>query len=321
VLVLLPVLCDVIRSGFVESRHRGSVVVLGGEGEPVRVVGDAGQPVFSRSSMKPLQAVAMLRCGLALPSDQLALACASHDGEDLHAELCVVMLEGAGLSEDDLACPRALPEPGPKQEAFLRAGRAAGRARHNCSGKHAAMLATCVLRGWPTGGYLAPEHPLQLEIRREIEELAGEPVTAVGVDGCGAPQFAFSLTGLARGFRRIAAAAAGSRERAVADAMRAHPVLVGGSGRDVTELMECVPGLIAKDGAEGVYAAALDDGRAMAVKVDDGGMRAVAPVLVEVLRAWGHAGDALDRWATTPVEGGGRVVGRVQARAMGLVTA
>jgi L-asparaginase II len=312
----LPVLCEVVRSGFVESRHRGSLVLLDGAGEVELAVGDVDAPVFPRSSMKPLQAVAMLRAGLDLPEKCLALACASHSGESVHVDLCRSILARAGLGEAALDCPPALPYGEAAAAAVLRAGGGPTRSRHNCSGKHAAMVATSAARGWPVEGYLDPGNDLQTTIRAGIEELSGEPVAAVAVDGCGAPQFAFGLTGLARAFRRLAVADPGTPEARAAAAMRAHPVVIGGSGRDVSELMTAVPGLVAKEGAEGVYAAALPDGRAMAVKVEDGAMRPLPVMLAGVLRRWGQDGDVIARWAAPPILGGGRQVGEIRMRAI-----
>jgi L-asparaginase II len=189
------------------------------------------------------------------------------------------------------------------------------RLTQNCSGKHAGMLATCVAAGWPTSGYRDPSHPLQTALRSTIEELAGEPVTATVVDGCGAPMFAISLTGLARAFSTLAVAEIGTPERRCVEAMRAYPELVGGHDRDVTDVMRGVPGLVAKDGAEGVYAAALSDGRAAAVKIDDGAARARLPVLLAALRELDVPGlDApgLAHLAATPVLGHGEPVGEVR---------
>ena len=180
----------------------------------------------------------------------------------------------------------------------------------NCSGKHAAMLLTCRANDWPAKGYLMPDHPLQQGLRHTVEDLADEPVTAVGVDGCGAPLFAFSLLGVARAYRRIATAADGP-ERAVADAMRAQPHLVAGTGRLATRLMTAVPGLIAKDGAEGVFAAALPDGPSVAVKIDDGAPRAAERAVVAALRAVGVDQPEL---TTAPVLGGGEPVGAIRFR-------
>jgi L-asparaginase II len=184
----------------------------------------------------------------------------------------------------------------------------------NCSGKHAGMLVTCVVNGWPTAGYLDPDHPLQRAVTRTIERLCGEPVAHVGVDGCGAPVHAISLVGLARAFRTIATEPPGTPAHAVAEAIRRHPFLLGGTGRDVTLLLETTPGLIAKDGAEGVYAAAAADGRAVALKIEDGGSRARACVLLEALTGLGVDVEAARAVTEVAVLGHGRPVGVVRAR-------
>ena len=304
-----------------ESRHRGSLLLLDAAGKVELALGDVDVPVLPRSSLKPLQAVALRRAGLRLPPAQLALACASHSGEPRHVELCRALLAGAGLGEDALGNSPSLPLGTAAMEAHLRAGGGADRLHHNCSGKHAAMLATCAARGWPLAGYLEPTHPLQVAVRAAIEELAGEPVGAVAVDGCGAPAFAVSLAALARAFRRLGTAASGTAEADVAAAMRAHPEVVGGTGRDVSELMADFPGLVAKEGAEGVCAAALPDGRAMAAKVEDGARRALAPLLAAVLGRWGAGGAAVARWSAPPVHGGGRVVGSLRVAGISSVPA
>jgi L-asparaginase II len=174
------------------------------------------------------------------------------------------------------------------------------------------MLATCVAKGWPVAGYLAPEHPLQQAIRATIEELAGQRIEAVGVDGCGAPLFALSLRGLSRAFRALTQAEYGTPEHRVAAAMRAHPDVVGGPGRVVTRLMTGVPGLLAKDGAEGAFVAALPTGDVAAVKIADGASRAAGPVLVAALRTLGVDEPVLDELKTTPILGGGKPVGEVR---------
>jgi L-asparaginase II len=180
------------------------------------------------------------------------------------------------------------------------------------------MLATCVAAGWPTASYRDPAHPLQAEIRRTIERLSGEPVTAVGVDGCGAPIFALSVAGLARAFRAMVLSDHGSPERTVADAMRTYPEWTSGSTRPERALMEAVPGLLLKSGAEGVEAFALADGRAGAFKIDDGAARARPPVTVALLRRLGAAGEpgadvaALDRVGLAEVKGGSRRVGEIR---------
>ncbi len=185
----------------------------------------------------------------------------------------------------------------------------------NCSGKHAAMLATCVAAGWDTASYTDPGHPLQAEIRRTIERLAGEQVTVPpGVDGCGAPLFAISLAGLARAFGALVRAEPGSPERRVADAMRANPEWTSGSTRPDRTLVDAVPGLLLKSGAEGVQGLALADGRAVAFKIDDGdgARRARIAVAAALLRALGADRAVLDDLASPPVYGGGREVGEVR---------
>ncbi len=306
-------LAEVVRSGFVESVHRGSVVVLDASGTVVAAAGTPDAPVFPRSANKPLQAAAMLRAGAVLAPPELALAAGSHSGEPFHVAVVRAMLAADGLGEDALGCPPALPlDPAPAQ-AVLAAGGGPARVLMNCSGKHAAMLRTCLAGGWPTAGYLDPGHPLQKHLRATLEELAGEPVAAVGMDGCGAPVFALSLTGVARAFTVLVAATPGSAERRVADAMRQHPELAGGTGRDVTALMAGVPGLVAKDGAEGVYAAALPGVGAVALKIEDGAGRGRVPVLVAALRLLGVDAPVLDELARPPLRSGDQPVGEVRA--------
>ena len=313
-----PILAEVVRSGFAESVHRGPVIGLGADGEPALAEGAVREPIFPRSSSKPLQAAAMVRCGLDLDGKLLALAAASHSGEDFHVVGAREILAGAGLTTDALQCPPGLPMDEQSLHALIRRGGRPDRVHMNCSGKHAAMLATCVAAGWPTASYRDPAHPLQAEIRRTIERLSGEPVTAVGVDGCGAPIFALSVAGLARAFRAMVLSDHGSPERTVADAMRTYPEWTSGSTRPERALMEAVPGLLLKSGAEGVEAFALADGRAGAFKIDDGAARARPPVTVALLRRLGAAGEpgadvaALDRVGLAEVKGGSRRVGEIR---------
>ena len=302
-----PVLVEVERSGFVESRHRGAAVGIAAAGTVALRVGDIEAPIFPRSANKPVQAVAMLRCGLDLDGELLALAAGSHSGEDFHVEGAEKILAGAGLVAGDLRCPESWPIDPDAQQAVARSGGGPSRMRMNCSGKHAAMLATCVAAGWPTESYLDPAHPLQTAVRDVVEELAGETVAATGVDGCGAPLFAVSTAGVARAFRALVLAGPGTPERRVADAMRTHPQWTSGTRREERQLMDAVPGLLVKCGAEGVDAFAFADGRAGDVKIDDGAMRARTPVTVALLRALGLAGPA----AGEPVAGGPVVDGPV----------
>jgi L-asparaginase II len=300
------IVAEVVRSGFVESVHHGSVAVLGGG--PSR--GDVTSPMFPRSANKPLQAVGMLRAGLR-PRDpaDLALISGSHFGEPLHVRRVKEILEAAGLSPAALRCPPSLPLAEDARNDWLRRQGGPERILMNCSGKHAGMLATCVANGWPLESYLDPKHPLQVALAATVADLTGESIAAVGVDGCGAPLFAFSLTGLARAFQRLVEAPDGSPERRVADEMRAHPELVAGTGADDTVLMGAVPGLLAKGGAEGVVAVALPGVGALAIKIEDGAHRARTPVLLDELRRLGVAVPVIEEL----ILGGGEPVGEVRA--------
>lgn len=299
-------LAEVVRSGYVESTHTGSVVALHPDGSVAFSTGDLERPVFPRSSNKPLQAVGLLEAGWQpATAAQLALATASHNGEPGHLEVVREV-----LGDLELGNPAAPPLHEPTWHAILRAGGEATPLTQNCSGKHAAMLRTCAANGWPTEGYLSVEHPVQRACLHAIERLAGEHVRHVAVDGCGAPQHALTLPGLARAFTALAVGTGPEAE--TAKAMRAEPWYVGGTGRDVTELMQAIPGLVAKDGAEGVYAAALPDGTSVALKIEDGGGRARTPVLVAVLRLLGVDVPLLEELASVPVLGGGHRVGEVR---------
>ncbi|WP_282795329.1 asparaginase [Streptomyces sp. CC224B] len=310
--VIPPVLAEVVRSGFVEGRHRGSLVLLGADGEVELALGDVTAPVFPRSTNKPMQAAAVLRAGLELSGERLALAAASHSGETFHRDLVQKMLAEHGLTAAELQCPPDLPLDPVEAETYLAAGAVRDRVTMNCSGKHAAMLAVCDVNGWSKETYLDPGHPLQRRVHEVIEEAAGEPVTAVGTDGCGAPLMAISLTGLARAYRHFVLAAPGTAERRVADAMRAHPEYVAGTRRPDTWLMRELPGTLSKMGAEAVQAVALPDGRALAFKIDDGATRVLGPVLARALTRAGVTAPVLDRLAEAPLLGGGVRVGEIR---------
>jgi L-asparaginase II len=294
--------------------HRGSLVVLDADGSVSFAAGAVDRPVLPRSSNKPVQATALLAAGWQPWSpEELAIGAGSHNGEDGHRELAAAMLAAVGLGPDDLGCPPALPQHEATRAAWLVEDRVPDRLAMNCSGKHAAMLAACVAAGWPTAGYLDRDHPLQQAIEARLADAAGEPVTAVVVDGCGAPQHALSLTGLARGVLSLVQAPEGSRDRSVADAMRAHPWLVAGTGREDTDLMSAIPGLLVKGGADGVHVAALPGRGAVALKLDDGGDRGRTPALAAGLRRLGVPGEVLAPWSVTPLSGGDGVVGNVRA--------
>jgi L-asparaginase II len=276
--------------------------------------GTVDRPILPRSSNKPVQATALLAVGWEPRSQaELAIGAGSHNGEDGHRELAGAMLDAAGLGPADLGCPPALPQHEPTKAAWIAEGRAPDRLAMNCSGKHAAMLSACVAAGWPTEGYLDRDHPLQQAIEARLGDAAGEPVTAVVVDGCGAPQHALSVTGLARGVLSLVQAAEGSRERSVADAMRAEPWFVAGTGREDTDLMRAVPGLLVKGGADGVHVAAVPGRGSVALKLDDGGERGRTPALCAALLRLGVPADVLAPWLQIPVSGGDGVVGEVRS--------
>ena len=297
---------EIVRNGFVEGHHYGSVVALAADGSVLWSVGDVESPVLPRSCNKPVQALGMVRLGLDLPPDLLALACASHSGEPFHVEGVRRILAGAGLTEEALQTPPDYPLDDAAREALIRGGGERASVLMNCSGKHAAMLATCVVNGWPVETYLDPGHPLQRGIAATFADLTGEPIAVTAVDGCGAPLFSTSLSGLARAFRRLAlgvteSGAADPGAARVADAIRQHPAYVSGTTRDERALLEAVPGAIGKAGAEGCYALALPDGRAFALKVDDGTTRASETAMARLIQMYlapdGEAGDIVARRA------------------------
>ena len=312
------VVAEIVRSGFVEGHHYGSVVALDATGQVEWSVGRVDQPILARSCNKPIQALAMVRLGLDLPDELLALTCASHSGETFHLDGVRRILAGAGLEESALQTPPDYPVDDATREAAIREGRERDRISMNCSGKHAGMLATCVINGWDTATYREPDHPLQVAIRETFEELTGEPVVAVATDGCGAPLLSCSLTALARAFRTLAVAQDGP-ERRVAEAIRQHPAWVSGTARDELALLTAVPGAIGKAGAESCYAVALPDGRSFALKTDDGAARVRPVLMAEALRRAGVDtepwvdGEAVRRTGVVELLGGGVPVGQLRA--------
>lgn len=308
---------QLVRGGVIEGIHYGSVVVLGADGTVELQIGDIEAAFYPRSSLKPVQAVAMLRAGLPLDGELLSLAAASHSGEERHLAGTRRILEQAGLPEEALRNVPDLPYDPVVREAWVREGRLPSQLAQNCSGKHAAMLYTAHLNGWSLDDYLDPVHPLQQAIAEIVEDLTGQAIAHVSVDGCGAPLFSISLHGLARAAARITTAPPGTPEARVADAMREHAEMASGSGRDVAALMRAVPGLLTKDGFEGVHVAALPDGRAVAVKIADGADRARLPVVAAALARCGVDPIALAEFAQAPLFGGGEVVGSIRpARAL-----
>ena len=313
-----PVLAHVVRCGAVEGVHRALAVVTSPDGTVEQAWGDPATVIYPRSANKPLQAVAMVELGLRLPAPQMALACASHNGEGFHVAAARAILAGAGLDESALRNTPDYPVDEAARIAWIRAGRGPAAITQNCSGKHAAMLATCVAHGWDRGTYLDPSHPLQTAITATITRLIGHHPTRIAVDGCGAPLHAMPLASLAGAFGRVASAPVATPEGMIAAAIRAEPDYLGGTGRGVTELVRRVPGLIAKDAAESVYAVGLPDGRGIALKVVDGQSRAKPVILAAILRALGVGDEKL--WATlefAPVLGHGAPVGAVVATGIG----
>ncbi|MGH3361323.1 MAG: asparaginase [Nocardioides sp.] len=312
------VVAEIVRSGFVEGHHYGSVVALDSDGEVSWSVGEVGEPILPRSCNKPIQALALVRLGLDLPRELLALACASHSGEQFHIEGVRRILATVGLDESALQTPPGYPLDEDAAEAVVREGGGKAPILMNCSGKHAAMLATCAVNGWDTATYLDPAHPVQLAVTDTFAEYTGEAVDTVAVDGCGAPLLPASLVALARAFRRIALGG-DPADRAIAEAIRSHPEYVSGTNRDERVLLDAIPGSIGKAGAESCYAVALPDGRAFALKCDDGAARVRPALMAAALRRSGvdkEPGvdtETVRRTGVVELLGGGRTVGEIRA--------
>lgn len=307
----MEVLAEIVRSGFVEGRHRGVVLRVDPDGNVVWSVGDPDTVIFPRSANKPLQALGMLRAGLPLDGRLLALASASHSGEPFHLDAVREILALAGLDESALQTPPSYPLDPHVHADYLRAGGLRAPICMDCSGKHAAMLLTCVTNGWPTDTYLSPEHPLQIVIGETFADLTEARPDSVGIDGCGAPLLATSLARLARAVGAIVQSPAGSAERRLVEAMVAFPEYVSGTTRDEMQLMKSFPGAIAKSGAESVYVVSMPDGSTYALKIDDGADRARAVVMAKALILAGHAHPILDEEPV--ILGGGKPVGSIRA--------
>jgi L-asparaginase II len=307
------IVAEVVRSGYVEGHHSGSVVALGTDGHVEWAVGDVDAQMFPRSTNKPLQAVGMLRCGLSVAPRLLALVCSSHSGEPFHVQGVREILSVVGLDESALRTPADYPLDDAAKCDLIRAGGAPQPVTMNCSGKHAGMLAACIVNGWPTETYTSADHPLQVAIRAAFESMTGERATMVAVDGCGAPLFATSLTGVARAFQTLITAEPETAEGKVATAVARFPEYASGTRRDEAKLLRALPGAIGKAGAEACYAVALPDGRAIALKIDDGAQRARPVVMSAALRRSGVHHPVIDEVGRVEILGGGQPVGEVRA--------
>ncbi len=278
------VLAKVTRGDLVESLHLGHLLVLNAGGSTYLSKGSPELPIYPRSAIKSLQAAAMLKAGLKVELNELAIICASHSGSQNHINLVTKMLTARDISISQLE--NAVDKPLGEKEKIAWGDKQPSQLAQNCSGKHAGMLITCKQNSWDMNTYLDLNHPLQVAIKNEIESLAGEKVSAVSVDGCGAPLFAISLVGLARAISNLVK----SKEvpyKQIVLACTKYPELVAGDGRLTTRMMQAVPGLFMKEGAEGVQVCALRDGRVIAIKIIDGSWRPVAPIIMEILKRWG----------------------------------
>jgi L-asparaginase II len=266
------------RSGMIESRHLGAAIVLAPDGSELRRLGNPDALIYPRSTLKPMQAITVLRSGVTLTGEQLVLASASHTGSQRHQDVAASTLAAYGLSVDDLRCPADWPT----DSDARRAADAPTRLAMNCSGKHASFLAACVVNGWPLESYLEHDHPLQARIRETVVEFTGTPLAHEGIDGCGAPVFAMSLTALAKAIQRVVTSIVESdpHAHALVSAIRAHAW-----GLDMPQVAEAMDilGIIAKRGAEGVLIAAAPDGTTTTLKILDGSIRPLLPVGLSLL--------------------------------------
>jgi len=300
------VLAEYVRDGVVESEHRGFLAMLNADGTNFKSLGDIETKIYPRSTVKCAQASAMVRHGLILEPRLLALAQSSHSGAAMHMDGAREILTSVGLDESALQCALDRPLGDAERRAWGDADPT--RIAMNCSGKHAAMIATCVINNWPVDSYLDAAHPLQVAIKEELETLSGEKITVTSTDGCGAPLFLISLIGLARAIRVITISS-DPIHKSVMDAARTFPEMVGGVGRHNTEMMQAVPGLFMKDGAEAVNVCSLSDGRTFVFKVSDGSLRAFRTIVHACLMEFG-----IDTSFTPEkVMGGPRVIGTIRA--------
>ena len=310
------VVAELIRDGHVESLHRGIVAVVDASGNPLLEAGDTDTVVFPRSTIKPLQSIAALNLGVDFTPLELALATASHCGSLRHRTAVGDMLTRHGLTPDQLQCPPDWPLGIAERVQMTGSEGAPSRLAMNCSGKHAAFLATCKHAGFSEDTYLIPSHPLQVEIRRTIEDYATEKIGMSSTDGCGAPLHALSVRGLARAIARVAAGH-DDNSRKVIDAVGTNAWALDGAGRANTITIETLGG-IAKIGAEGLVVIGTPLGVAVAVKIIDGSMRATTPVALAALVAVGaitrESADSILAQLPDPVMGGSEIIGGLRVQ-------
>jgi len=300
------VLAQLVRSGLVESTHSGYLILIGADGSDLLTLGDVEAEMYPRSAIKSLQAAAMVRNGLKLNDEQLALVCASHGGTERHQEVALEILNSVGLKETDL---QNTPDRPIDRKARISWGtKPATSLAANCSGKHAGMLATCVINGWDLKTYRDSNHPLQIAIAKEIAELTGKPINRVSIDGCGAPLFSMSTRSIAVAARKMRKDTDPVFSKVISACLK-HPEMILAEGGFDTRMMRAVPGLLVKGGAESVMLASLADGSAIAWKISDGANRANGPMMKAALAKLGITieGEVVD------VLGGGTVVGELRA--------
>ena len=300
------VLAELVRSGLIESTHSGHLILMAADGSDLLVLGDVEAEIYPRSAIKSLQAAAMVRAGLNLNDEQLALVCASHGGTSRHQEVALEILRSVGLSESEL---QNTPDAPLDREARIKWGdKPATSLAANCSGKHSGMLATCVVNGWDIKTYRDEDHPLQLAIAREITELIGKSIDRVSIDGCGAPLFSMSTRSIAVAARKMRIDSDPVFMKIISACLK-HPEMILAEGAFDTRMMRAVPGLFVKGGAESVMLASLADGSAIAWKISDGSNRVNGPLMKAALAKFGIniEGEAID------VLGGGKVVGSLSA--------
>ncbi len=326
-----PILAEAVRGNWVENRHRGSFIIVDAKGTVIASGGDVDRPIFPRSAIKSMQALAIFDQHAVEKfhhsGEELALVCASHHGEDDHVRNVEQFLERMGLSVDDLECGAHMPSNDQAREALRAAGAAPSALHNNCSGKHSGMLSVALAMGVDQHGYVEREHAVQKAVRKAVEHVIGESLTEdlCGTDGCSIPTWAAPLKSWAQGFARMATGegldahyAAGAQ--ALFDAATSHPHLVAGTGHLDTLVMEAFGGrLMQKGGAEGVQCGAIrDKGWGYAIKCDDGKMEASHVMVAQLLLKYADPDDSqravLEQFVRLPAKNvRGKLVGELRA--------